>query len=111
MPDDGNGTPARGGADQGEAGVGAIAKLIAKKQKSSYDTRHASNRQDRIEAVLDGRGGLPGDGPDGEKFAQHRFFRELACKALKSHDSWVDKGAEFGAERVPNVAERVLNVC
>ena len=47
-------------ARTGEAGVGAIGKLIAKKQKPSYDARHARNRQDRIDAVLDGRGGLPG---------------------------------------------------
>ena len=42
-PGDRNGTPARE-RPNGEAGVGAIGKLIAKKQKPSYDARHARNQ-------------------------------------------------------------------
>jgi hypothetical protein len=61
----------------------------------------AQTKRKRIDAVLDAAA-RPGMRRMTKKIRTKRTLRKLECKALKSHDSWVNKRVKSSAERMSN---------
>src|SRR5271166_1906356 len=93
-----------GGAVARTLGASGWARLlIAEKQKLHYDPLHAGIGRSATGSTPSRTGTGPfAREPDDEENSGRKDFVKLACNALKSHDSRVNKRAKPSSERLSN---------